>query len=208
MSNGNEVFTGEGRDWWNRAVLHISRDVPWHAYATGYKEAADRLIKGINEGQHGQDYLVFPIFFLYRHYLEVSIKELIKECQPLLGITPPSGIQRKKEGKILAAQGHDLGGLWAYLKELVPGIYPGLADEALWGIDRMVEAFHRHDQSGDAGRYPVGLGGERALSDLSEINLRKLAEHMGEAEGGFWRIHGAIDFMHEQMRLEAEASAY
>lgn len=208
MSSGNEVFTGKGADWWNRAQLNFTPDAPWHAYATGYKEAADRLIKSINEGQHGQDYLVFPIFFLYRHYLEVSTKELIKKCQPLLGITPPAGRQKKKKEQILAAQGHDLEGLWAYLKELVPGIHPDLADEALSDIDRMVEAFHRHDQFGDAARYPVGLAGERTLSGLREINLRKLAEDIDKAEDGFWAIDSAIDFMHEQMRLDAEANAY
>jgi hypothetical protein len=67
--SGSDVFTGDGHDWHNRAQLNFTHYVPWHAYVAGYKEAADRLVAGIAEGQHGQDMLVFPILFLYRHYL-------------------------------------------------------------------------------------------------------------------------------------------
>lgn len=191
----DEVFTGEGRDWHSRALLNFSPDVPWFAYAAGYKEAADRLVAGIAEGMHGQDMLVFPIFFLYRHYLEVSIKEQIKECQLLLDLAPPPN-PRNKNQRIKAALGHDLEGLWAYLKELLPGVYPGLSDAVLSEIDRVVQAFHHHDGGGDAARYPLDLDGKRTLSGLREINLRKLADDMARAEEGFQMIGGGIDYLH------------
>lgn len=202
--DGSEVFTGEGSDWHNRAQLNFTHYVPWHAYVAGYKEAADRLVAGIAEGLHGQDMLVFPILFLYRHYLEVSIKELIKECQPMLGITPPA--KPKIEQRNMAAQGHDLDGLWSYLKGLLPGIYPGIPDVVLEEIDRVVVAFHRHDEAGDAARYPVDLSGQRTLSGLNAINLRKLSEDMGRADSSFTQIGGGIDYMHEMAKYAAEAN--
>lgn len=199
----SEVFTGEGSDWHNRALLNFSHDVPWFAYASGYKEAADRLIEGIAGGMHGQDMLVFAILYLYRHYLEVSIKEQIKGCQYLLDMTPPSQPKNKHQ-RIQAAQGHDLEGLWGHLKSLLPGIYPDLARGVLSEIDRVVEAFHRHDGGGDAARYPVGLDGKRTLSDLREINLRKLSEDMARADSSFTTIGGGIDYMLEQRQLAAD----
>jgi hypothetical protein len=204
-TEGDAVFTGAGRDWRNRALLNFSHDVPWFAYSAGYKEAADRLVAGIVGGLHGQDMLIFPIFFLYRHYLEVSIKEQIKECQQLLGIKPPH--KPRKHQYSQAAKGHDLAGLWAYLKGLIPGIYPGLADTVLSEIDRVVEAFHRHDGGGDAARYPEDLDGRRTLSGLREVNLRRLAEDMARAGDSFSVIGGGIDYEHYQRQLAAEAVA-
>jgi hypothetical protein len=199
----NEVFTGQGSDWHNRALLNFSQDVPWFAYASGYKEAADRLVEGIAGGMHGQDMLVFPIFYLYRHYLEVSIKERIKECQKVLDTTPPL-LPKNKAQRIRAAQGHDLEELWGYLKTLLSSVYPDLAHEVLSEIDRVVEAFHRHDRGGDAARYPIGLDGERTLSGLREINLRKLAEDMARADSSLTTIGGGIDYMLDQRQLAAD----
>lgn len=201
----SEVFTDDGRDWHNKAQLNFTHHVPWHAYVAGYKEAADRLIAGISEGLHGQDMLVFPILFLYRHYLEVSIKELIREFHPLLGITPP--VKPKPNERSSAAQGHDLNGLWSYLKGIIPGIYPDLPDAVLSEIDRVVDAFHRHDAGGDAARYPVDLKEQRTLSGLRAINLRKLAEDMDRADNSFTQIGGGIDYAYEQAQYAIEASS-
>ena len=46
----------------------------WHLYVEGYRRAADRLVETIFE--QDLDYLVYPILFLYRHYLEVGLKSL------------------------------------------------------------------------------------------------------------------------------------
>ena len=48
--------------------------------ALGYKYAADILVEALGEemGQGKQDYLVYPIGYCYRHYLEVRLKEIIQ----------------------------------------------------------------------------------------------------------------------------------
>jgi len=206
MTSDDEVFSGAGADWHNRALLGYSREVPWWAYAAGYKEAADRLVVGIDAGQHGQDMLVFPILFLYRHYLELSIKTQIRECQVLQGIERP--VKPKSEAqRILAAQGHDLAGLWAYLQQLVPGVYPDLPVSVVNEIDRVVSAFARLDPRGDEARYPLTRFDERTLRDLREINLRHLAEDIERADAGFTRIGGGIDWEIEHRQFEADIHA-
>ena len=51
-------------------------------YAEGYKHAAEFLIDNIekldiNYTRHPQDFVIYPIMFLYRHYLELRLKDII-----------------------------------------------------------------------------------------------------------------------------------
>lgn len=207
MSNDDgEVFTSAGADWHNRALLGYDNEVPWHAYVCGYKEAADRLTSGIDAGQHGKDMLVFPILFLYRHYLELSIKSQIRECQLLLDIECPPH-PKSGEQRILASQGHDLVGLWKYLQQLVPHIYPTLPDSAASDIDRVVSAFTNLDPRGDEARYPLTMSGQRTLPELHELNLRRLAEDVSLADVAFTQIGGGIDWEIDQRQRAAEINA-
>lgn len=48
----------------------------WGMYTIGYKEAGDLLLQyALNVGR--QNVLVYPIIFLYRHYIELQLKEII-----------------------------------------------------------------------------------------------------------------------------------
>ncbi|WP_239947308.1 hypothetical protein [Dyella terrae] len=51
------------------------------------------------------------------------------------------------------------------------------------------------------------LGGQRTLSGLNAINLRKLSEDMDRADNSFTQIGGGIDYMHEMAQYAAEANA-
>ncbi|HID3427534.1 TPA: hypothetical protein ACXE0P_002231 [Klebsiella pneumoniae] len=55
-------------DWHNNACLNY---MPDHgtAYTEGYRRAADILIKHIDESGRDQDFLVYPVLFLYRHHM-------------------------------------------------------------------------------------------------------------------------------------------
>ncbi|WP_370605589.1 type IV conjugative transfer system pilin TraA [Escherichia coli] len=63
-------------DWHNNACLNY---MPDHgtAYTEGYRRAADILINHIDESGRDQDFLVYPVLFLYRHHLELLIKQII-----------------------------------------------------------------------------------------------------------------------------------
>ena len=177
--------------------------MPWHVYVCGYKEAGDRLVCGIDSGQLGQDMLVFPILFLYRQYLELSIKAQIRECQSLLCIARPCS-PKSVEGRILASQGHDLVGLWQYLQQLVSRVYPTLPASAVSEIDRVILAFAKHDPRGDEARYPLTTSEQRTLRELPAINLRRLSEDISRADVAFTQIGGGIDWEIDRHQLAAE----
>ena len=76
------VFCGDA-DWQTNACLNWLND-PIELYATGYKEAGDRLVEFVLLNSRDQDFLIYPIVFLYRQYVELRLKEIIKEGLILL----------------------------------------------------------------------------------------------------------------------------
>jgi hypothetical protein len=79
---GNSLFS-QSADTWNNACLNFARN-PWHLCATGYLEAADHLSARVIETERGLDTSIYPIVFLYRHYLELRLKELIVQGSALV----------------------------------------------------------------------------------------------------------------------------
>jgi len=77
----------------------------WDLYADGYKSAADRLVDQI-EGTPLEDRLICPVFFMYRHFIELRLKTLIFGLDNLSS-TQISGNELAK---------HPLTPLWSYVR--------------------------------------------------------------------------------------------
>jgi hypothetical protein len=71
----SDVLFGSGADWQaNACVKSIDATM---AYQDGYRRAALHLAEYVCEVGHGQDYLVYPIVYLYRHHIELTLKSII-----------------------------------------------------------------------------------------------------------------------------------
>lgn len=210
MNNNNGVFIGGGADWHNNAQLmhELSRYSGsahrWAVYAYGYKEAADRLVAGINERQGWQDFLLYPILYLYRHYLEVMVKGQIRDAQKLLGIERPVDRKEKRRHKLEAAEGHDILALWGYLLSLVYQLHPEQSPAQMAEGTRVIAAFSELDATGDAFRYPETLHGHENLTKIPEINLRHLRDEMERAGCALTQIEGVLDYQHDQNQQASE----
>ncbi|MCZ5484310.1 hypothetical protein O5584_24240 [Escherichia coli] len=82
------------------------------AYTEGYRRAADILINHIDESGRDQDFLVYPVLFLYRHHLELLIKQIIGLALALA--EDPDKHQYKKDD-------HNLNNLWYAGTKADPG---------------------------------------------------------------------------------------
>lgn len=83
---GDDPF-GEGADWWHNACISpFERD--HYGRATGFHMGADALVQRVVDKRADQDWLVFPIVFCYRHYLELLLKDIIAAAAALDGETP------------------------------------------------------------------------------------------------------------------------
>jgi hypothetical protein len=162
----DRLFTSQ-EDWWNNACLNWCHD-GWGLYASGYKDAADFLVQRAEEMNFGQDTLVYPVIFLYRQYLELEIKDLIRQARRLQDF----------HGDF--PKHHHIGNLWVECHKLLSQISPGDPVAELNEIGRLIAEFSAIDPTSMAFRYPQDKKGNPSLPGIREINLRNVREVIGK----------------------------
>jgi len=151
-------------------------NTPMRLYILGYKKAADLLAQQVFETTNDQDTLVYPIAFLYRQYIELQLKDFIRE------------------GRILLSEGHTfpehhkIKALWELASQLMKktiatidpsaGEYITQTDFAF--IETVVSNFVEVDPESMAFRYPNKKSGDSSLGNMRLINIRNLAEQVNE----------------------------
>lgn len=156
----DQLFKAES-DWYHNAMLNVwSNNLS--VYADGYKKAADALVEHIKNNRHEIDFLVFPVVFLYRQYIELRLKDLIINGSELLDIFTKLPTH------------HKIGKLWQRCKPLLKKIYKDSPFKDLNEIENYIEQFAETDPLATAFRYPTDKEGNPSLPHLSHINLRHL----------------------------------
>lgn len=161
-SSEDRLFTSQ-EDWRNNARLNWCHD-GWSLYASGYKEAADLLVQHVEKRGTSQDTLVYPVLFLYRQYLELEIKDLIRQSRRLQDISGDFPTH------------HRINDLWKECHKLLSEISPGDSITELEEIARLIGEFSAVDPSSMAFRYPQDKDGNPSLPGISHINLRNVRE--------------------------------
>ncbi len=160
------ALIGPADDWWYNACVNYMPDHIW-AYATGYKEAADVLVAKALEKRYHLDTFVYPILFLYRHYLELRMKELIKSGNS--AISKP----------VRVPNDHRLDNLWGVCRRILLEVWPD-GDEYLRSTDKCIREFSKIDPTSEAFRYSRLRRGQKSLQGVTHINLRKIRDVMEE----------------------------
>lgn len=170
------LFGGERTDWQlNACISH------WHetgyAYKAGFRKAAFDLTSKVCHQPVDQDLIVYPIAYLYRHHIELVLKEIIRLALDLEEKSPTPA-QEKKLG------GHDLLSLWSMARPMlgpvceIAGSDP-LPSEDLQGIDSYMNQINAHDPRGESFRYARTRDAKRTLGPtLKLINIRTFATGM------------------------------
>lgn len=73
---GNKIFLSNTMTF-NKACLNFIPD-QFGIYALGYREAAELLGQRCLNSRAEADSLVYPLVFLWRHYVELRLKELLR----------------------------------------------------------------------------------------------------------------------------------
>lgn len=167
---GEPLFIPEGYSSSDRhlyACLHLAGEEgeDWDTYAEGYRRAGDILVDYVADNDRDQDFLVYPIAFLYRHYLELRLKEL-------------RIISSKLSGRSVGPfPEHNLMKLWS---EVRPNIDKNWLSPQIKGnldtIEERLKELQAIDPLSDAFRYPENKMGEPSLKRMQEINLKHLQE--------------------------------
>lgn len=152
----------------------------WVLYAAGYKRAGDLLVEhGITHGE--QHILVYPTVFLYRQYIELRLKEIIRNAYWLLGIP-----QHFPPGFPIS---HKVDELWTECRSILEKIdedeYQRLGENernkyksTLGTLQEDINKFSELDPDSQVSRYPTDKRGNPSILalNLSSINFRTLKE--------------------------------
>lgn len=158
-------------------------------FAKGYTLAANRLTKLLLDRPRFSDYEAYPIVFLYRHALELSLKHLIYTSVTLSAFKALDDIENKLRNT------HDLLKLAQSVKALLSLLFPeddGLRD-AVALVKETCSEFSDIDPKSDGYRYPIDIKGQHSTKLHQVINLRAFANRMSSVLENLDTIHFGIN---------------
>lgn len=204
-------------DYFSEAILdHDSNMNKWDLYAQGYYRAAEMLIESL-EGKHPSvnDKLVYPICFLYRHFIELRLKEIIYYGSRL--IEKPKNITKKDK-----VAHHKIEILWE--KDVRPILEIVFPDGPLEDLDLVGEYIIQYikidseklwceevevDPTSFSFRYPYDLDGNPNLVGMEKINLMNLKQTMSRLASFFDGCTTAISvYLDNMAEMAAEMRCY
>jgi hypothetical protein len=145
----------------------------------GYKRAADLLVQRALNNRAHRDFLVYPIIFCYRHYLEVQIKCHLHAYGGLVGIAANW-------------EHHAFERLWPSYHELLRRT-GDRDDEAVQVVADCVAAFSEIDPGSFSFRYPTGKRGQFLDTTIAHLDLKNLYDVMGSVSMFFLGVEGSLD---------------
>lgn len=164
---GDDQLFIEAEDWWMNACLDWYHD-PTELYIVGYKEAGDSLVNTVADRSGTADSLIFPIVFLYRHYIELRLKSLLHDGLRLLD----REYKQKSE--------HQLSKLWPKVRDILVELWPDENKGDLAALDSLINQFEQVDPRSTTFRYPKDFDGNNSLQmKYPRVNLRNLKEVVG-----------------------------
>jgi hypothetical protein len=82
---GDVLFRGDLPDGQPNAVLNSPMGRDRYAYSEGYHRGARILVQYVIDHGMDQGFLVYPIIFLYRHHVELVLKDILLRAPSLTG---------------------------------------------------------------------------------------------------------------------------
>ncbi len=163
--NEESIFHGRGD---RRYTAGVNYPNATHELMTeGYLRAAQRLVKTISDNAWGVDYMVYPVIFLYRHWFELRLKNIIDLGRQL--------VQVRESGYDTT---HSLGRLWPVARDLIQKVWEGDRPSEFDLIESIISDFEKFDPYSQAFRYPITRNGENQLEGLNEINVMYFSDQM------------------------------
>ena len=163
----------------------------WSLFADGYKLAADLLVDQV-EGNPSEDCLIAPILFLYRHWVELKLKELILSLK-LFSVV-----------EINRPNHHRLYALWFIVKSNLHCLRDSNNRDFIL-LDARIKELDGFDP-GERFRYPVNTSSE--ITELPEsLGINNLKDTMDKINNAFGLIDGGMDCEAEGRALDAELVA-
>ncbi len=143
-------------------------------FATGYHHAAQQLSETLLAKLHFPDYEAYPVVFLYRHALELSLKNIIYKAALL------SAFRRMDDIDSKLYKQHKLPPLATRARHILLKLFPKdldlklIADDLL-DVAREISVI---DDSSYVYRYPIRPDGSPSVARTQTVNLVDLSSRM------------------------------
>jgi len=193
------------------AVVGWTRRAAW-LYAHGYREAAGVVVDKALEG-HFQDTLFYPICFLYRHALEVTLKELVRETEHLIRLDAACGGRAggcERDAREVDQELEKTHSLQSLLDRLRERLKVVADDDLAANVINAVVEVHNLDPKGEVFRYARKQGAGDSFGQQQRFDLQQIRERLDEAIGyladgvGGW-LDAAQDYANDYL-AEMEAN--
>ena len=183
MAKLRESIFDSNPSWRDNAFV----EPDWLAYMLGYREAADIIVDQAQE--FGVDLVVYPVMFLYRHYLEISLKYIFIV------------LRRYFEDSSDLPVHHKLDVLWNDVRSLMEREWNSTDYKDYYdAIEARITEFHIVDEGSYSFRYPVTKNDTSSLVNLPHptgagspsINLMQVKEVIHEIAAF---LEGTVDMV-------------
>lgn len=169
-----------------------------HKYKHGYWRGARLLVQHAIEYPRDQEYLAYPIIFLYRHHIELALKNIVEMVPGLVG-------RALKPLEEKSMKSHKLDELWKNVKQICDEIQDpnwGKLDTAdLEGIDDYIRQLCELDPYSESARYRTSKKGFPCFRENTPINLQQFDEMMNRLADWLDTLDMAISHV-EEVRAE------
>lgn len=146
----------------------------------GYKKAADLMVARTIDDEIDRDFLVCPIVFNYRQFLELSLKYMLATYGRYVDVKPNWN-------------SHRLDTLWADYATMLERFGTEDPDQADPIVAEVVAQFAKIDPGSYSHRYPVDRDGQPLPLALTDLHLPTLRDVMQAVANYFTGCDGFLD---------------
>ena len=164
-----------------------------YSYAVAYWSAGDILVKDALEGDKDKrDVLFYPICFMYRHFIELTLKQLIIHAEAFYEKTEIIGyeLQKYTKPKKELESIHSLEILVKRLIDVLTCISEGHFDDE---IKKIILEFHAIDPVGQTFRYPTNRKHEKSFSQVQNFNIATIKAETNKVAQYFMGIDAYLE---------------
>jgi len=186
MNNDDQKIFDQADNRWNACLQNY---MEFSQLARYYLESANALIEITVKDSSKLDVYIYSAVFLYRHSVELLLKELIWMSNFLLD-----------RGKTFPKD-HHLMKLWQTLKSnansLLKSDFPMNKKQVRY-VETILEEVMKYDPDSASFRYPFDKKKDRTHSDIHHINVKNLYEQFNQLHENVGQLFYMVDYLYEE----------
>lgn len=196
------TFLEEGGGYYSQSVIGYKyKAEEFYRHVTAYTDCAERLYKSVIEDKSLKEALFFPMCYLYRNAVELSLKRvLFEECS--------FSIQEALE--YMHDKKHSIHALWKKIKdEVIHHADAPKNDTTIYIVENYIVQLHNFDGASDKFRYPIDKHIQLYFKKQKKFDMSNVNKFFIELLSFLDAVDGMMSEHNKAMaEMQAEAESY